>query len=89
MLWLRDGSLAEVTAGTGPFQVLQVKVQPYDANIGLDLPWAEVGLFLYDGLDYNGGAFQVQRDEIKGKAMLCGEVLSTWLQPWFMSKVDQ
>ena len=88
MVLVKDGRLAEVTAGAGPFSALPIRTRPYEANIGLDLPWADVGLFKYAGLDYSGG-FQFEHTEVKGKAMLCGDVLSTWLQPWFMSKCDQ
>ena len=88
IVYLHDGRLAEVIEGEGPWRALPVKVKPYTTNIGFTLPYGDVGLYIYDGLDY-AGEFILHREAIKGKAMICGTVISHWLQPWFMSKVDQ
>ena len=84
---LQDGRMAEVTSGDGPWKAKPVILHPYDANIGIDLPWDEVGVHEYGGLDH-GEDLVVRRPDVSGKGFLCGGVISSWLQEWFSSKVD-
>ncbi len=65
-------------------QVVLAKVrQDY---VGLDLPFELVGIHQYGGMDVE--TVQIQEEDIKGKAMMCGQVITEWMPEWTMSKID-
>ena len=77
----------DVTTAEEPFQGHPVILEPFTPNIGIHLPWSIVGVHTYGGLDYDT-TVRVTRNQIVGKAMICGDLICTLLTPWFMSKVD-
>ena len=66
-----------------------VHVSPLATNSdGLTLPWHLTGAYVY--LETDTSEVQViQRQDICGKAMRCGSVITTWDSRWLMSKIDQ
>ena len=79
--------MAEVTDGLGPWTAHPVNLLPYDPRIGIQLPWAMVGIHNYGGLDLNE-QIEITREDIAGKGFICGAQISSWYQAWFSSKVD-
>ncbi len=51
------------------------------------LPWGSVGAYKYLGED-QGELLPINRNQILGKAMVCGTVMTTWKREWLMSKED-
>ncbi len=54
--------------------------------VGLDLPFNMVGIHQYGGLEVE--TVNIQENELKGKAMMCGQVVAEWMPQWTMSKID-
>ncbi len=54
--------------------------------IGIPLPWSVVGVHKYEGVDVTETS--INRSEIVGKAMKCGQVICSWMPEWVMSKID-
>ena len=81
------GVMAEVTTDTSPYKAHPIKTKPYNPRCGIVLPWAEVGIVDYDGLDYER-EIHIPHESIRGKLMKTGDSLTVWLPEWFMSKVD-
>ena len=65
-------------------QVRLLKVR--QAYVGLDLPFEMVGIHEYGGLEVE--SVTLQEEDIKGKAMMCGQILAEWMPQWTMSKID-
>ena len=85
---LKDGSYVEVTSNERPFKGYVVKVQAYNpANFGIPLPWALSGVERYDGLDLRTEV-DINEDDVLGKAVICGEILTGWYKEWMLSKTD-
>ena len=84
---LRDGSMATVLTKEAPYRAHKVILDPFDPDIEVKLPWAAVGVHRYGGLQYDRTII-LQRADIVGKGMRCGELVCAWHQNWFMSKYD-
>ncbi len=54
--------------------------------IGIPLPWSMVGVHKYKGT--SGTTTTIQRSDVVGKVMKCGQILYKWMPEWVMSKVD-
>ncbi len=86
---LKDGEFVEVTAednGTykGHRIILgELKGPPED----IQLPWGDIGVHLVTGLQASYDiSFKIE--DVKGKAMRCGDVVCEWLPGWLRSKKD-
>ncbi len=65
-------------------QIRLVKVrQDY---VELNLPFDMVGIHQYGGMKVE--TVHLQEEDLKGKAMLCGQIVAEWMPEWTMSKVD-
>ena len=85
---LRDGRLVEITSRAGePLKGLEIRTSSYSPRIGIKLPWDRVGVFVYRGLKYDQ-EIEFTRDDVVGKCVVMGGILSVWYPEWFMSKVD-
>ncbi len=54
--------------------------------VGLNLPFEMVGIHQYGGLE--GDTVTLHEQDVKGKAMMCGQVVAEWMPEWTMSKID-
>ena len=48
-----NGLIAEVVTDTSPHKAYPVKTEEYNPRVGIELPWADVGVYEYNGLDYD------------------------------------
>ena len=87
LVLLRNGQIVQVISHQEPWEAIPVNLEPFTPNIEIDLPWSLVGVHTYAGLDYDQTVY-VRREEVIGKAMICGDLICTLLSPWFMSKAD-
>ncbi len=51
------------------------------------LPWQSVGIHINKGIQASVSRTFSHQD-VAGKAMICGDIISEWLPEWLMSKVD-
>ena len=86
LILLEDGKIVEVTEEGPPFRGYQVLTSPYEAGLGFPLPWADVLVWRYDGLDVTSDMVEFERSAAIGKVMNCQGVLTGWMMPWFQSK---
>ncbi len=54
----------------------------------ISLPWYKVGIFLSAGVDMSR-TVNLKMRNVVGKAMICGDIVSTWKLEWIMSKKNQ
>ncbi len=54
---------------------------------GINLPWHMVGIHVNGGLK-TSELVKFKYEDVQGKAMVCGDIISEWRQEWFMSKLD-
>ena len=83
----KDGTIAEIIADTTPFRAHPLLLEGYQPDIPIRLPWDVIGGFEYGGLDYDN-VLNIGKEDVKGKAAICGEIVTTWEKGWFMSKFD-
>lgn len=69
-----------------PWHVAGVHRYPINRFL-MENPYSTPSYYRFDGVDY-GQTTVLPREDIVGKAMLCGDTLTEWLHPWFMSKQD-
>ncbi len=86
---LKDGRFVEVTAeedGTfeGNALILGQLTGPQE---DIQLPWHKIGVHLVTGLQASHN-ISFQMEDVKGKAMRCGDVVCEWLPAWTSSKKD-
>ena len=84
---LKNGKIVEVTTNESPYRAYPVICAPYDPRIGVRLPWEKVGVYRYRGLKYDE-VIEVAKEDIVGKAIISGGIITVWLKDWFLSKVD-
>ncbi len=53
----------------------------------LKLPWDQVNVFCVTGLQATH-EISFRREDVRAKALRCGNVVSEWLPEWFASKKD-
>ena len=87
LILLKDDSFAQVMNDTPPYHAHPILTSVYQPDLGFRLPWHVTLLHTYRGVDTMTMRI-VNEDEIVGKALLCGNVLSGNYQEWFMSKKD-
>ena len=87
LILLKDDSFAQVMNDTTPYHAHPILTSVYQPDLGFRLPWHVTLLHTYRGVDTMTMRI-VNEDEIVGKALLCGNVLSGNYQEWFMSKKD-
>ena len=80
----------EVTheAEDGSFKGYSLQLGPLENQEGdIKLPWDKVFVFNVTGLQ---GTTEItfRREDVRGKALRCGTVVSEWLPEWFASKRD-
>ena len=85
LVLMEDGSLAELTEDGPPMTGHRVLTSPFDADLGVALPWECALVWRYEGLDLSS-IVVIDRDRVIGKAMLCRGILTGWLKDWFQSK---
>ncbi len=87
---LKDGEFVEVTTASedgvfrGNLLILGDLKGPVE---DLQLPWKEVGVHLVTGLQATYD-ISFKMEDIKSKAMRCGDVVCEWLPSWTSSKKD-
>ena len=87
LVMLRDGSFAMVLNNTPPYFAHPVNTTVYQADMGFRLPWHITLLFNYEGIDAQK-IVTIEEEDITGKGLVCGNILSGHYQEWFMSKRD-
>ncbi len=63
-------------------RVLTSPLEP--ADFPFNLPWSDIGYLQYQGIDEESEEF-LPSAAIKGKALLCDDVISLWKMEWLMS----
>ena len=84
---LKDDTFAQVVTDTAPYHAHPVRTTVYQPDLGFRLPWHVTLLHTYAGVDTMTMRI-VSEEEIVGKALICGNVISGSYQEWFMSKRD-
>ena len=85
LVLMADGKIIEVVEEGLPYFGYRVLTAPYEAGVGFPLPWDEVLVWRYDGVDVSE-LIEVKREDAIGKVMNCQGVLTGWMMPWFQSK---
>ncbi len=88
-VFLTTGQAVKVTKkdvnGYEGYALRLKRVSPAAGNISL--PWDMVGIHINGGLK-SSEMVRFKYEDVRGKAMICGDVISEWRQEWFMSKLD-
>ena len=87
---LNSGRFVEVTEedGNGNFNGHALVLGALEHQEGdLKLPWHAVGVHLVAGLQA-ADVITFRKEDVKAKALRCGNVVSEWLPSWFASKRD-
>ncbi len=86
---LTTGELVKVTKKEGDeyvgYALRVARIRPATGNI--NLPLHLVGLHEYKGVR-SSEVRRFKHEDVRGKAMICGNIISEWLPEWFMSKLD-
>ena len=84
---LRDSSIVHtMKKTTSGLQGHPLKLIRCESPTGhIQLPWHIVGVYESAGVDTDI-TVKFKLDEVVGKAMLCGDIVSTWKPQWVMSK---
>ena len=57
-------------------------------NLHLDLPWEAIGVKRFSHVNHEETK-TISRSTVRGKLMLCGDIITEWLPQWFKySKTD-
>ena len=84
---LKDDTFAQVINDTAPFHAHSVLTTVYQPDLGFRLPWHVTLLHTYAGVDTMTVRI-ISEEEIVGKALICGNIISGSYKEWFMSKRD-
>ncbi len=87
---LKDGSIIHTMKSTKKgLQGHPMNLVRCESPAGhISLPWHKVGVFESAGVDTSRTVtFKMQ--DVVGKAMICGDIVSTWKPEWIMSKKKQ
>ncbi len=90
MVLLKTGEIIRVTEkhDDGTFTGNPLRLGSYRPLAGEpQLPWRSVGIHFSKGIQASVTT-HFSHQEVAGKAMVCGDIVSEWLPEWLMSKVD-
>ncbi len=84
---LKDGSIVHtMKAEKNRMQGHPLKLVRCESPTGhIPLPWHVVGVYESAGVNTDI-TVDFTKEEVVGKAMMCGEIVSTWKPEWLMSK---
>ncbi len=86
---LTTGEMVKVTKKDGAyFEGYALRISRISPAVGdVNLPFHMVGLHKYEGVR-SSEVRRFKYEDVRGKAMICGNIISEWLPEWFMSKLD-
>ena len=88
LVYLKDGTFAEIYQGEGPWHAHPVLLRPFNPAIGISLPWHLTGVHEYRGVDRNT-VLQINKEDLAGKGIIFGNIITSWLMDWSLSKKDE
>ena len=64
--------------------LVKIRTKTFNTNDIVKLPWNHVGVRLYDG-ETSDTPVTVHKNDIKAKAILCGNIISTMYPQWVVT----
>lgn len=88
IVMLKNGDFAKVFHNVGDSYLAHyIDTEPYNVNIGLDLPYNLVHMAKFVAVDTDR-VIQIRSRDVVGKAMICDKYISGWYSEWAMTKHD-